>query len=55
MWSASPTVFDDELRDQDSDLTVRMLALDLQDVLDERHDNEAIGRGEKSKLWDELT
>jgi hypothetical protein len=38
-----PPVFDDELGDEDGDLTIRMVALDLQDVLDERHDDEAVG------------
>jgi len=31
-----PPVFDDELGNEDGDLTIRMVALDLQDVLDQR-------------------
>jgi hypothetical protein len=38
-----PQVFDDELGDEDGDLTVSMVALDLQNVLDEWHDDEAVG------------
>ena len=38
-----PPVFDHQLGHQDGDLTIRMVALDLQDVLDERCYDEAVG------------
>jgi hypothetical protein len=37
---------DDEFRNQDSDLTIRMVALYLQDVVDERNNDKAVGRRE---------
>ena len=38
-----PPVFDDELGNEDGDLAIRMVTLDLQDVLDERRYDEAVG------------
>ena len=38
-----PPVFDDEFGNEHRDLTMRMVMFDLQDVLDKRHDDEAVG------------
>jgi hypothetical protein len=40
-----PPVFDHQLGDQDGDLTIRVVMLDFQDVLDEGHDDKAVRRG----------
>lgn len=38
-----PPVFDHELGNKDGDLTIGMVTLDFQDVLDERRYDEAVG------------
>jgi hypothetical protein len=43
MERSLPLMFNDELGNEDGDLTIGMVALDLQDVLDERCYDEAVG------------
>ena len=38
-----PPVFDDQLGNEDCDLAVGMVAFDLEDVVDERAEDEAVG------------
>ena len=40
-WSLPP-VFDHKLRHQDRDLTVRVVMLNFQNVLDQRHNDESV-------------
>jgi hypothetical protein len=50
-----PQAADDEFGKQDGDLAVGVVALDLQDVLDERHENKAVGGFERDKLRESVT
>ena len=38
-----PPVFDDELGDEDGDLALGVVLLELQDVVDQGHEHEAVG------------
>ena len=45
-----PPVFDNQLRHENGDLTVRMSAFELQDVVEQRSEHEAIRRRQEDEL-----